>query len=158
MKYINMLITGLREEASKGPIDIAAWMQWTTFDIIGDLTYAESFRGLESKSYNPWILNIFDFIKFGRLLGYLTFQYPWIQKLMPYLIPKSVTQRHAKHYEISRGKVQKRLAEGQTGRPDFMTLVLRNQGKDNELTLAELTPNASTLILAGEHDRFPFWL
>lgn len=144
-----MLVDGLKEEVSKGPINIAAWMQWTTFDIIGDLTYAESFHGLETKSYHQWIVNIFDWVKLGRLTGYLSAQYPVVQSLMPYLTPKSVTERRVKHVIMSKGKVEKRLEQGETGRPDFMTLVLRNQGRENELTLAELIPNASSLILAG---------
>jgi cytochrome P450 len=41
-KYIDLLITRLRERAKPGnKVDMAAWYNWTTFDVIGDLAFGE---------------------------------------------------------------------------------------------------------------------
>ena len=68
--------------------------------------YAESFGGLATKSYHPWITNIFDFLQFGRWFGFLCVHLPFFQELMPYVVPKKVKQRHAAHYGISKRKIE----------------------------------------------------
>ncbi|CAO2658511.1 Nn.00g062340.m01.CDS01 [Neocucurbitaria sp. VM-36] len=49
--YINSMITGVKEASKTGAeyIDILEWYNWTTFDIIGDLSFGESFHCLERK-------------------------------------------------------------------------------------------------------------
>lgn len=46
-RYFNLLITKLREKADDVPVDMAKFYNFTTFDIIGDLTFGESFGCLE---------------------------------------------------------------------------------------------------------------
>lgn len=45
--YIDLLIQRLHEICSE-PVDIVAWLNYTTFDIIGDLTFGESFDCLKT--------------------------------------------------------------------------------------------------------------
>lgn len=54
MGYVNLLIQRLKDHSMDGPVDICAWYNFTTFDIIGSLFYGESFQCLENSKYNDW--------------------------------------------------------------------------------------------------------
>lgn len=56
-RYVDLLARGLREsgEDGKTPLDLVKWYNWATFDIIGDLTFAESFGCLEEKRTHPFV-------------------------------------------------------------------------------------------------------
>jgi len=54
-KYVDMLIDGLKSRCKDGKQNIRDWYNWTTFDIIGDLTYGESFGCLESNENHAWM-------------------------------------------------------------------------------------------------------
>lgn len=47
MKYVDLLMQRLHENSENGPVDMAKWFNFATFDIIGDLTFGESFGCLE---------------------------------------------------------------------------------------------------------------
>lgn len=45
-KYITLLIEQLKKHAQKDSINAMNWFEWLSFDIIGDLTFGESFDAL----------------------------------------------------------------------------------------------------------------
>jgi hypothetical protein len=57
MKYVNLLVDRLHQEGQEGEkaLHMEAWYNWTTFDIIGDLVFGESFRCLQNVYYHPWV-------------------------------------------------------------------------------------------------------
>lgn len=56
LQYIDLLMKQLTQRVESGePIDIVTWVNLTTFDIKGDLTFSESFGGLKSGGYHPWV-------------------------------------------------------------------------------------------------------
>ncbi|KAI9700902.1 MAG: hypothetical protein M1820_006663 [Bogoriella megaspora] len=57
-KYLDLLIHKLQDRAP-ATINIVRWYNFTTFDIIGDLTFAEHFGALRDEEYHVWIANIF---------------------------------------------------------------------------------------------------
>ncbi|KAL3703610.1 hypothetical protein TMatcc_010799 [Talaromyces marneffei ATCC 18224] len=72
LKHINMLVDRLRTESGKNP-DMAAWYNWTTFDLSSDLIFGESFHCLQTVNYHPWVATIMKAIKFHAFmvaLGY----------------------------------------------------------------------------------------
>lgn len=59
-RYIDLLIARLRERAAPDrPLNIMAWYNYTTFDVIGDLAFGEAFGCLEKSDYHPWVKAIF---------------------------------------------------------------------------------------------------
>lgn len=54
---IDLLIDRLHEEvaANKPAVDIMRWYNYTTFDVITDLTYGEPLYCLRDKGYHPWV-------------------------------------------------------------------------------------------------------
>lgn len=45
--YVNLLVERLRAKSGGENLDIAHWYHLFTFDIVGDLTFGDSFHGLE---------------------------------------------------------------------------------------------------------------
>jgi cytochrome P450 len=54
MEYVNLLIRRLAEHSERGPVNIGEWYNYTTFDIIGELLYGDSFDCLENSMLNDW--------------------------------------------------------------------------------------------------------
>ena len=59
-RYVGLLIRRLRGHAESGPggsatLDMAMWYNWTAFDILGDVIFAESFGCLEKEEWHPFV-------------------------------------------------------------------------------------------------------
>ena len=149
--YVDLLIRKLHEQV-KGPkygiVNIVRWYNFATFDIIGDLTFGQSFGSLESGDYHYWIANIFQGIKVGRILR-IGREYPLIQTLfraLTKLYPKSIEAR-TKHNSYTKEAADKRLAM-ETDRKDFMTHILRFNDEKG-MSEPEILRNCAVLLLAG---------
>lgn len=123
---MDLLISKLKEKIdgpSEGKVDLTAWYNFTTFDIIGDLAFGEPFYALENGEYHFWIKNIFQGIKFFRFLGPARHY-----KLLGYLfaaIMKSVPafgRARKEHMKFTDEKTQRRL-ETEVDRQDFISYV-----------------------------------
>ncbi|TGO89345.1 hypothetical protein BPOR_0114g00260 [Botrytis porri] len=60
--YFDLLIQKLYEQIdspSNAKVNIVCFFNFTTFDLIGDLCFAESTNALRTQEYNSWIANIF---------------------------------------------------------------------------------------------------
>ncbi|KAL7919286.1 cytochrome P450 [Trichoderma austrokoningii] len=145
--YINMLFERFRRfSVDKETFDLGSWLNYATFDIIGDLAFGEPFGCLEESTYHPWVSFLFKCLKSlavdsaFRRMGIL-------HKVLVMLTPKSLLSKYKEHRELSTQKVHKRLGI-HTDRQDFMSSMLARSGKDG-LTFDELCANATLLILGG---------
>jgi len=144
--YVDLLIQRLRENCGDKPIDMVKWYNWTTFDILGDLAFGESFHSLENSAYHPWVSLIFDSIK---AVSFMTSakRFPPLDGLLIRLTPKHLLEKRDSHQRLVKEKVAKRM-EQQSDRPDFMSAIMKNNdGKG--MTLPEITSNAGPMIIAG---------
>ncbi|KAE8356480.1 cytochrome P450 [Aspergillus coremiiformis] len=148
--YVDQFIDQLRDEAKTGaPTNMVQWYNFTTFDIIGDLAFGESFGGLRNKAYHFTISFTFEAFK---LLTYLEAgaAYPLLLKALMLFTPTSLIEARDRKEQHARETVEKRLHnEALHGRGDFMDAMLRHRGEKQGLTDPELVANASTLITAG---------
>ncbi|KAF7539526.1 hypothetical protein G7054_g2049 [Neopestalotiopsis clavispora] len=147
-QYIDLFIQRRHEHCfgSEKPVDLAAWFNFTTFDIIGDLAFGESFGCLEHSEYHPWVKTIFEMARAGTILQ-ATSHWPWLQKLMLRVVPQSMMDEHRKHAEMASSKLSKRL-ERESERPDLVNGLLKEvNGKS--MTVQEVQSNASVLVIAG---------
>src|ERR1700712_2364431 len=90
MTYIDLMMSNIHSDAENNRIvDIVAAFNWTTFgkensfkghtsqrlieraDIIGDLTFAESFHNLELRRPHPWLENLFGPIRVAIIMSQL---------------------------------------------------------------------------------------
>ena len=69
--YVDLLIQGLKKRSVEGPQEMTAWFNWTTFDIIGALTFGESFDCLQTERMHPWIAAVFANVKGVVIIGAL---------------------------------------------------------------------------------------
>lgn len=143
--YVDLLIQRLHEHVSTGPLDMVAWYNWTTFDLIGDLAFGESFDCLANCTYHPWINMLFASIKAGAYIS--TFNRYGIKWMMAVLVPKGLLNKRMEQIKLTEQKVMKRLDQG-TSRPDFLSHILRHNDEKG-MTVPEIIINSSLLIVAG---------
>ena len=122
--YFDLLIRKLYDQIegpTKGKVDIVRWYNFTTFDLIGDLCFAEPFQALANEDYHSWIVNIFRGIKILRVFMILR-AYPIIGSTAFWLMNQlsSLVKAREKHFEFTREKTERRLRQ-ETSRRDFMT-------------------------------------
>lgn len=146
--YIAMLMQRLHEEVAshREMVDISRWLTYTTFDIIGDLTFGESFDYLRDSDYHPWLTILSDSIRVATFMR-TVLVYPLFAFLMAWIIPKSMKAKSDQYYQMSKDKLNRRLAT-KTNRPDFTSCILR-YNDERGMTHAEIESNATLLILAG---------
>ncbi|PLB53530.1 cytochrome P450 [Aspergillus steynii IBT 23096] len=147
-QYIDLLIQRLHENASETePVDMVAWYNFTTFDIIGDLTFGTPFDCLQNSRYHPWVSIIFGHIQFGAYSNVYR-RFPSLKTILQMFIPKEVMDRRKWHYAITQEKVNGRLTSSNE-RPDFFSHILKHHETEKGMTVGELESNASTLVVAG---------
>ena len=147
MQYVDLLIQRLHEYSKNGPQDMVAWYNWTTFDLIGDLTFNESFDCLEKATYDPWIAFVFSNVKAGAILSGLKL-FPFIDFLINKLFGKQINEKKEQNAAFTRRKVAGRLTAN-TDRTDFLGYVLRHKGKETEMSIPEIEATSSILVLGG---------
>ena len=64
--FTGLLIRRLRERVESSgstSVDLFEWYIWTTFDLIGDLSFGEPFNCLENASFTEWVALVFNAFK-----------------------------------------------------------------------------------------------
>ena len=150
-EYVELLMDRLKAAARDNTSqDIVDWLNRTTFDIIGDLAFGESFHGLRDRRTHEWIGAIWGFLRY-RILSF-EFETYGIGFLMQYVIPKDMAVGLKMHYEYAVEKVNTRSKLG-GNRGDFWDKVtLKNEQNNADvegMSMGEMSNNASLLVLAG---------
>ncbi|KAH7071327.1 cytochrome P450 monooxygenase-like protein [Paraphoma chrysanthemicola] len=144
--YITLLISKLKRRASQGnSVDIVKYLNFTTFDITGDLSFDESFGALESEEHNEWVATLFTMLRVGAIIRVLTaygLPTPFLLKYVPPL-----ARAQAAHVNYTKAKTARRLAT-KTDRKDFLSYILR-YNDERGMTHEEIKNTSSILIIAG---------
>ncbi|KAH7063347.1 benzoate 4-monooxygenase cytochrome P450 [Macrophomina phaseolina] len=151
-QYVGTLVHKLREMAADGnAIDMVAMLNYTTFDIMADLTFGRSLGMIESASYVPWVQSIVGAIKFAGILAPVKEAFPWLLPLLQRTFLRSMQEKRVAHGAFAVEHVNARLAR-ETTRPDIWTFVLRNSAQSaakGGLDLAEMHTMGLALMAAG---------
>lgn len=151
-KYIDLLSKRVREHAVAGKsMNIIQWLNFTTFDVIGDLALGEPFGSLEGSTYHPWVLGIFKGIRADSFL-WACRNYPTFAPLLIGLFGRGQKEvgDMARHLAWTKGGARMALGEEPKGRRDFMTYMLRkNRDGEPGMSPVEIMANSISLILAG---------
>ena len=151
MGYIDRLISRLQNCADENEVlNMVRWLEFTTFDIIGDLAFSLPFDCLENNDYHPWVLLLMNFFKAvsyalnAKLFGPLAL-------LLMLFAPIADLKKGKDHVRMAGERVRERLQRGEDPRkPDFWTYVLRaNDEKCTHVTTPEMEVNAAVLLPAG---------
>jgi cytochrome P450 len=147
--YVNTLVEKLKEKAATNELfDIVPWYNFTTFDIMADLTFGESLQMLQKSDYSPWVKGIFSAVKFITVTSVLR-RWQVLNMLSQRAVPKKMIDERKRHLDFAKNSVDKRLAL-KTDRPDIWTYILRHSGKeDQSLFPTEMYSNGALFMLAG---------
>jgi averantin hydroxylase len=146
--FVDLMIQGMKEAACPNHADMLKWYNWTTFDLIGDLAFGESFHCLETKSTHPWIAVLLGNLKtLGFRMVMLLYGLDW---LLPYLTPKRLLEHRTTNMRYTREKMAKRMEKGK-GQGDFFDKAIAQSDftKGTGMTRDEMDSNAASLVLAG---------
>jgi cytochrome P450 len=151
--FVDILIQKLNRKVSNGEsINLVDYLNYTTFDIIGDLAFGEPFGCLRDEQFHDWVSVIFETIKVGALEQATRrlaeaggpFQ-QWLVNRIP--IERRLLRRS--HLVRSREKVLRRLHENKdTEHRDFIWYILQQQ-KRHALQEDEIIVNGALFIVAG---------
>ncbi|GFN19721.1 cytochrome P450 [Aspergillus tubingensis] len=142
--YVDLFVQQLEQRAGE-VVDMSAWFNFCTFDIIGDLGFGEPFGCLKRGAYDDWVRLIFLALKTSMLIQ-ISARFPGLQSLLLwYLLPVELARKRLAHIAKTTEKVMRRLGK-ETDRKDFMQYLSAGAP---ELSFAELANNSSTLIVAG---------
>lgn len=147
MQYIDLFIQRLHERLDQGPQDLSKWFNLITFDVIGDLSFGESFGSVESGDYHPWVHTIMHNNIWRTLLGSAQRLGPLKYLLIPFM-PRKLIKEMKQMITYTKDKVARRLPMG-TERKDFMFPLLAQSDKGSAFSTLELEYNAMTLVVAG---------
>ncbi|KAI0836314.1 cytochrome P450 [Hypoxylon sp. FL0890] len=144
-EYVDLLMRRLEEhcEGGRKPLDMRAWFNFTTFDVIGNLGFGSDFGCLEKSRYHPWvgaILHNLSELAFMRVLR------QYLPPIFGHLLNQTgMLQGRKRHMEYTSQTVRKRMAL-KTERPDLLEGILK---KKDQLTKEDIDANAAVLIIAG---------
>ncbi|KAG6021219.1 hypothetical protein E4U41_002552, partial [Claviceps citrina] len=135
-----------------GEIDAVKWMTAAAFDIIGDLTFSESFSSLQNNTVHPWVGAIPDAIRLASIRR-LYEHFPVLRAMLSRLVSSSFGKAHdpVRNHTKERSAARCRAGEaGPEGRTDFTTYMLRRtrDGADG-MPLDEIMATSPNIILAG---------
>lgn len=164
--YLDLLVARLRKLSEKGePIDIVTWYnvntypytlgpsgflrkltrkKYFTFDVIGDLAFADPFDCLKLSKNHPWIDYTFEALKMQTMLRASDY-YPLLKKFLLLMTPKETLQGFQSHIELVKHKALHRLGM-KTDRMDLMSKMAAPEGG---LTQEEFIASGDTVLLGG---------
>lgn len=147
-------------------INIVDWLNWFTFDVIGELTLGESFNCLRNETNHQWVSLIFNSIKsvwgfhvllplklsltdLVMALAAATRYYIGLEPFLIRLLPPRIRKMQSDHYATALGKIHRRMNRS-TAREDFMTPMLNSNNPNfTKMSLEEIESTTALLLVAG---------
>ncbi|KAK3291128.1 cytochrome P450 [Chaetomium fimeti] len=157
MRYVELLMRRLREKTRgeggvprEAVVDLAAWFNFATFDVIGDLAFGEPFGCLEESSYHPWVGLILEGVAQFGMMTAINWYFPGLLGFVKSFTPGRYIGVHIDmQAQYARKRITDRLALD-TDRADFVQAMTAAKSEDGTiLSMEEMTSNARMLVLAG---------
>ncbi|KAK3385593.1 cytochrome P450 [Podospora didyma] len=158
--YLDLLVRRLREHAVDGDrkdavtglptkrvLDMTAWYNWTTFDIIGDLAFGEAFGSLERAKYDPWVKAINTNFRVQTLVFASKFLGLSDLVLVVARAIGTLIGRKDDHVKRTGDMLRRRMALD-VERPDLIEGLLKKKDEWS-IDFGRLHMNAAVLIVAG---------
>ncbi|KAG6260304.1 hypothetical protein E4U48_008424, partial [Claviceps purpurea] len=152
--HVELAIQRMKEESKdRGVIDVFKWCLFMTTDVIGELSFGESFQMLEKGKKTQYIEDLenvssvsADRITFP-LFFHLADKY---DKILPLFRSKiAINRRLVEYSRQSLGRYQKQVESDATSAKYTFVEKLFQAEKDNKITSEDILTNAQTFIIAG---------
>ncbi|KAF2650406.1 cytochrome P450 [Lophiostoma macrostomum CBS 122681] len=155
LHYVDLLIERLREILGANPtemgdgivINILPWLNFTTFDIFGDLGFGEPFNCLQHSEYHPWIAMLFNSVKASSFVSAAKF-YPLINWILLKCIPPSLRKMQDDHFRFIAEKVERRM-NWEMERSDLIEHTLKEAKEGKGMSRGEIDSTFAILATAG---------
>lgn len=159
---------------SRGAVDIFKWNLFLATDVVGELSFGESFKTLENGAVGVYILSALKkrytdnvanhstqknqylhFIESIGPLGAIRSAFPTLTTLafiMPFPVFKSAANASKavrRYAEESLGRYYKLASSDENAPPSTLFSKLHQSEEDGEITFEEILANASGYIIAG---------
>ncbi|KAF4974623.1 hypothetical protein F66182_17629 [Fusarium sp. NRRL 66182] len=137
------------KESGDGVLDIVQWLNFLTFDTIGDLAFGSPFGCLLDPVNNTrYVQVIFSMIKVGNYFrAARRFPSPLKQLLMLAFVPRQLEEDRKYQIQVSKDKIDERM-KSETDRADFMSYIFRAKD-ENAMTYPEYIGAAVIFLAAG---------
>jgi cytochrome P450 len=152
-QYVDLLVHRLGEHAAEDKsVNIMNWYNYTTFDVICDLTFGEPLYCLRDSVEHKWIQLVINNTKAGGRIS-VNKKYPmfYYYDQMRNYFTNTANIMHARleFLRATREKVTKRL-DMATERPDFFMSILKNQDSEaKSISRDEMDSNSLLFLVAG---------
>ncbi len=145
---VDLFIEQMRAKiASKSDIfDMTQWFHWLTFDIVGYLAFSQSFATLRDETERPWCAMLVGQFMYTTLSTSCRY-FPWLDRFMRMMTPKSALYRRAQIFKKAQAKVHQRL-NATVESPDFMKAVLR-YNNEKGMSVPEIESSFPLILIAG---------
>ncbi|KAG4267572.1 hypothetical protein FPRO04_12774 [Fusarium proliferatum] len=141
-----------RGNPGTGGVDMSAAFTWLTFDIIGDLTFGESFESVANWEPDTYVGLILEFIKHFTIIQAAK-RLGISEGLLSLFIPGDLKDSMAFHESLTKEKVARRIKLGDFNqRRDFFAHILRDGGFNRD----HLAEQAKILLLDGSETTATF--
>ncbi|KAI1103282.1 cytochrome P450 [Jackrogersella minutella] len=145
-RYVDMFVQKVGDicAARRGEgVDVTEVVPWLAFDVMGELTFSESFDAVASGQTHFWITILQDSAHAAVLPSFIR-RAPSLVLMIPFMLSISALRNLKKHYAYTVAVVQRRLARHAAER-DIFTPLLEHGG----ITQAQLVSMAQAMIIAG---------
>ncbi|KAG6108951.1 hypothetical protein E4U14_003415 [Claviceps sp. LM454 group G7] len=152
--HVDLAIQRMKEESkARGVIDVFKWSLFMTTDLIGELSFGESFQMLEKGKKNQYIEDIEDISSVSAYRVTFPFFF-WLADRYSNILPLfkgkiSITRRLVEYSRQSLGRYQKKVeADPANAKQTFVAKMFQAE-KDDKITFSDILTNAQTFIVAG---------
>ncbi|KAK8062768.1 cytochrome P450 [Apiospora hydei] len=153
-RHVDKFIAAMKTMANGGQaVNLADWYTFVTFDMIGDICFAEPFGCLDTGASTEWaasICNIFKSAVYDQAIRRLTKTGSFLHKiLLKLIVPADAARWRQVHFQNSKEKTMRRLADPDRDHPDLIKHILDNEDSRKALTETEIVLNMVLFISAG---------
>lgn len=107
-------------------LDLHEWLNFLTFDLIGDLAFGESYDCLEKGVFHPWVAPIFEVTHMSAIMSSLS-HYPWLKSTLLRVFRRLIQTKMRDHQAHTRQKLEARMA---LHRSDLIEDLLKKASND----------------------------
>lgn len=139
-----------KQAETKEPTDMVKVLNFATFDIMSDLSFAEPLHMLDDGEYVPWVKLVFGFLTLSTRLRAIRYLSSISNILLAIVIGRlpAIKRVMREHHRFISDRVDKRLKTS-VAQPDIWSLITEDIEAPATLSLEEQYSVASELMIAG---------
>ncbi|PYH43708.1 cytochrome P450 [Aspergillus saccharolyticus JOP 1030-1] len=154
--YVDLLVRQLHQRSvptGSSVVDMVQWFNFTTFDLIGDLAFGDSFGLLNQGVWSRYLAAITGLLEVTIYIRAANKLFPpaWSRVAASLLAPKHLQQDRVYVYQLAKDKLTRRV-EKVPERQDFVHYMLKGSRSaigPEGLCFEEMVTQSQTFIIAG---------